>query len=369
MIPKYIQLKEQINEGIISKKYPLHTKLPTELELAKEYNVSRATVRSALDLLMDEGIIEKKWGSGNTVIGSKDNTSQDCVALVIPNSYSDKCSVIIEELSSHLYKKQLRTNVYITNDDIQTEREILTDISKDLFAGYIIMPTASALPSLNLDLFHKLLRWQNPVLFIGAIPGEINNVSNIRFDDYDCGYRSARSLINAGHKNIGGVFNNDDLSSLDYYHGFIDALRDSHIPLLSEYIYRRNNCSISMEEYFNRIQNHVSALVCDNDEYASEVIRICENNSVAIPGQLSLVYRSHDDINKIKSINSFSDEYTIYDSLAPVFSCYKPVKNISQEIANAFFLLKKEGKMINQTIGYKPLSQSVKSLHSPTQVF
>ncbi|MBR4708073.1 MAG: GntR family transcriptional regulator, partial [Pseudobutyrivibrio sp.] len=44
MIPKYISLKEQINQDILKNKYPVGAKLPTEVQLAEEYGVSRSTV-------------------------------------------------------------------------------------------------------------------------------------------------------------------------------------------------------------------------------------------------------------------------------------------------------------------------------------
>ena len=76
MVPKYIVLKEKINEDILSDIYPLDSKLPTEVELAKKYNVSRSTVRQALELLVNDGIISKRWGSGNTVISKSDSSKK-----------------------------------------------------------------------------------------------------------------------------------------------------------------------------------------------------------------------------------------------------------------------------------------------------
>ena len=97
MVPKYIILKEKINEDILSGVYPLDSKLPTEVELAEKYSVSRSTVRQALDLLVGEGIISKRWGSGNTVISKSNSSKKNTVMLIVPDIKS--VNTIIEDIS------------------------------------------------------------------------------------------------------------------------------------------------------------------------------------------------------------------------------------------------------------------------------
>ena len=88
MIPKYILLKDKINEDIIKNIYPIGSNLPTEVELASMYDVSRSTVRQALSLLSDQGIISKRWGSGNTIINKPDNNKSKTVMVLLLNEKS-----------------------------------------------------------------------------------------------------------------------------------------------------------------------------------------------------------------------------------------------------------------------------------------
>ena len=85
MLPKYIALKEKITENIIKNKYPIGSKLPTEVELAKLYNVSRSTVRQALALLAEQNIIKKHWGSGNMVAAKPNNNKSATVMVLLLN--------------------------------------------------------------------------------------------------------------------------------------------------------------------------------------------------------------------------------------------------------------------------------------------
>jgi GntR family transcriptional regulator len=68
--PMYWQLKEILKEKIRDKSYKVGDKLPTELELKEEFNISRSTVRQAFDQLSKEGYIERKRGRG-TIIRKK----------------------------------------------------------------------------------------------------------------------------------------------------------------------------------------------------------------------------------------------------------------------------------------------------------
>jgi len=64
-IPLHVQLK-----GIIEKQIAegeLTGQIPTERNFMEDYNVSRSTVREAINLLVREGVLEKRHGSGTFV--------------------------------------------------------------------------------------------------------------------------------------------------------------------------------------------------------------------------------------------------------------------------------------------------------------
>lgn len=65
--PLYLKLYDILYDKIKTGEYPAGSYLPTENELAKMYSVSRITIRNALDLLVEKGLIAKKKGSGSYV--------------------------------------------------------------------------------------------------------------------------------------------------------------------------------------------------------------------------------------------------------------------------------------------------------------
>jgi GntR family transcriptional regulator len=70
-IPMYHQLKELVLEKIESGEWSPGHKLPTEAELSYEYGVSRITVRHAMQLLQNQGLLERKQGRGTFVAQPK----------------------------------------------------------------------------------------------------------------------------------------------------------------------------------------------------------------------------------------------------------------------------------------------------------
>ncbi|MCS5559481.1 MAG: FadR family transcriptional regulator [Oceanospirillaceae bacterium] len=67
-------LATAINDAIQRKVYRPNERLPAERDLAQHYDVSRGTLRSALSLLEQQGLVERKVGSG-TFVRAQGNSS------------------------------------------------------------------------------------------------------------------------------------------------------------------------------------------------------------------------------------------------------------------------------------------------------
>ena len=63
----YYQLKENIRRKVLSKEWKVGSKIPTETEICNACNVSRITVRKALEELQSEGYLSKIQGRGTFV--------------------------------------------------------------------------------------------------------------------------------------------------------------------------------------------------------------------------------------------------------------------------------------------------------------
>lgn len=66
-VPLYEQIYEDISSKIESGEYKAGDKIPTESVLQEQYGVSRVTVRSALNRLVNENLLVKRAGKGTFV--------------------------------------------------------------------------------------------------------------------------------------------------------------------------------------------------------------------------------------------------------------------------------------------------------------
>ncbi len=85
-IPLYEQVKEAIKLKIEQKEWKENTRVPSETELMKIYEVSRVTVRNALALLVDEGYLEKKQGIGTFVFQTQNRKKSFSIVQVLPRA-------------------------------------------------------------------------------------------------------------------------------------------------------------------------------------------------------------------------------------------------------------------------------------------
>ncbi len=73
--PAYRRVYRSLKEEILNGTYPVSGFLPKESELETIYQVSRTTVRKAVKMLSEEGLVHVRQGSGTSVCGRR--TAQD----------------------------------------------------------------------------------------------------------------------------------------------------------------------------------------------------------------------------------------------------------------------------------------------------
>ncbi len=69
--PKYKEIYEMLKNDIFNSVYLRNELFPTESELMKKYKVSRTTIRNALKMLHDDGLIDSRRGFGTVVTSIK----------------------------------------------------------------------------------------------------------------------------------------------------------------------------------------------------------------------------------------------------------------------------------------------------------
>ena len=137
LLPVYYQIKNKIQEWIVTKEYSPGERLPSENELAKIFEVSRLTVRQAIALLDQEKLVFRKRGEGTFV--TQDSQLIDSLGLEFSGFMDDLFyqvsksitkSVEIDQVSA---SKIVQKKLEITDDTVYRVRRV-RELNNYLFA-------------------------------------------------------------------------------------------------------------------------------------------------------------------------------------------------------------------------------------------
>src|SRR4030065_2988640 len=67
-LPIYLQLANWAEAKIVERQFAVGSKLPSESQLARQFRLNRNTVRQAIALLVQSGLVEKRKGFGTFVV-------------------------------------------------------------------------------------------------------------------------------------------------------------------------------------------------------------------------------------------------------------------------------------------------------------
>jgi len=68
-VPRYVQIADLLRQRIARGGWRAGTRVPSNEELMREFEVSRITIRQAVDVLARDGLLEARQGSGTFVTG------------------------------------------------------------------------------------------------------------------------------------------------------------------------------------------------------------------------------------------------------------------------------------------------------------
>lgn len=120
MKAKYLTIYDEITEKIKSKEYKARSILPSENDYMQQYNVSRDTIRKSLNLLEQNGYIQKIKGKGSLVleINKFDFPVSGLVSFrELAQKMGLKCETFVDKLEVIKPDKLLKKNLNLTSKD------------------------------------------------------------------------------------------------------------------------------------------------------------------------------------------------------------------------------------------------------------
>ena len=194
---KYKEIASTLRQQIISSGALVSYKLPTEKELCQTYHSSRQTIRQALDVLIQDGLIYSRQGSGIYTIPLADHTKGKVIFLLSEeNEYI--YPAFLSSMRNILSKEGITPDIRITGHDYNTEREILLSLLKHPPVILVAEGVRDAFDNPNVDLYEQLQAQKVSVIFINSGYHSLPQAHCISSADYEGGYLLGEHLIAAG---------------------------------------------------------------------------------------------------------------------------------------------------------------------------
>lgn len=291
---KYKWIAEEIRAKIRAGEYPKNTAIPTELQLANTYAVSRHTIRQAIAELTHEGYVRSEKGSGTYVSQSylqKDLHKPKTIGVITTYVSDYIFPSIIRGIEHVLSENNYSLLLASTNNHFNQEKRCLTQMLNYGVDGIIVEPTKSNEYNPNLTYYLALKEKQIPFVMLNASYEELVAPA-ITVDDVRAGFLATDYLFQTGCRRIGLVTKIDDLQGKNRMKGFIQAHAEHGSTFAEQTILTyRTETKKSIKSKISQLltAGQVDGIVCYNDEIAVQVVQLCTELHLKIPEDVAIV--------------------------------------------------------------------------------
>lgn len=188
--PLYEQIVEQIKLQIVNGTLKVGDQLPTERELAEQFQVSRTSVREAIKILQQVGLLEVSPGRGTFIVDSVSQSFQHSLDLIISLERAKGLSNLVEvrellepEIAALAAIRATQNDIGAMREAIETMDEMLRDADAFIAADQdfhraLAEATQNSLIPMLLDPIVDRLQDQRKAIFLveeGAARGQYHH--------------------------------------------------------------------------------------------------------------------------------------------------------------------------------------------------
>lgn len=292
--PLFVSLAQQLRTRITTGEWSTGERLPSEAALAATHAVGVNTVRRAVGMLVEEGIVVRRQGSG-TYVSTQDGRPPAVIGVIVPSHgyyFPTVVGGITEVTAAAGATVQVESSEYDDALEIRHIRALLTAGC----TGLLITPTLHLTdPSARLDLLRAL---PIPVVLMERVPRDSppdDTLSAVCTDVVAGGYAAVRHLVGQGRRRIGFLGRRDTATADAAWLGFCRAAADLAIADLPRASARRDAWSTaSLADYAETAHSlHLDGVVCLGDREAVALLPHLHRKGLTVPDDVALV--AYDD--------------------------------------------------------------------------
>ena len=313
-IPLYQMIYNDLVEKIQSGQYKGGDRIPSEKELAEEFNVSRITSKKALEMMADKGLIDRAPGRGSFVKDESDTeqrkmqrkssglnkTQGKLIGVILPDfsesygtallsgiekeAFDENCFIVMKRSYG---RQEIEENVIDAMLELGVDAIIIMPVHGELYNRKLLRLTFDGFPIVSVDRCLKGI----PISFVGT-----DNIgASVKATDY---------MLNLGHKNIAILtppYHNTSAIE-ERIEGFIKSHAEHGVGIdksiwLTDLLstmpgkYTKENINIDIQKIVNHIKDNPQITCIYAVEYNIALLAMKAANSIGkeIPREISIV--------------------------------------------------------------------------------
>lgn len=295
----YAQLEERIRNQV----WPIGSQIPTEIELASEFDCSRSTVGKAIAQLVHAGLVERRTKAGTRVLRSEPASSRpsvelDAFAFIYPSDQHDGIWRTLKGFQDAGRRAGRRIVMLPSGTDYQKEMELVGRLSEFAVKGAVVFPLLPT-PEDVLQFSRALLASKLPIVLTEVNVPAIG-CPTVTVDAFHAACSVTRHLIARGRRRIGFLANYANIPAVtEAYRGYQWALEEAGFPapaggvLLDPTVHPDfDNPLIESTALGHRllggVEGSLDAAVCANDYLALGCLQAARERAIDVPAALAI---------------------------------------------------------------------------------
>jgi len=302
-IPNYFQLQNWLREQIEQGVFKPGDRIPTEAEFSRITGLARATIRQAIQNLVNMGFVIRKRRLGTFVIERNPNTkSQTIVGLLLPDIRRGYAPILARGVQDEAAKNK-HSIILCDTDDLFVRADFHADrMVENSVSGIIFVPTAVS-NTQNKIILDKFKKNKIPVVLVDrTIP--YMDMDYVTTDNVKGAYQLTEYLIKRGHKRIAITLSTLISTESDRLNGYKQALLDNNIPIDEQLIMTQNGPFsegryIKIAEKIYKSNLGITAVFTGHDRIALVFFAQAQKYGISIPDDISIVGYDDQDFSMV----------------------------------------------------------------------
>ncbi|HEY8967265.1 MAG TPA: GntR family transcriptional regulator, partial [Candidatus Methylacidiphilales bacterium] len=299
---------DALEKRIAGGRWKVGERIPTEVELAAEFDCSRTTVAKAVSRLVHAGLVERRTRAGTRVLSATPSSAArparptlEACAFIYSSERHEGIWRTVCGFQEAAFGMERRTLMLPTGADFRKGAEIVGRLDEFDVKGAVLFPTIQN--EKDHDYYVRMIHASRfPIVLVELnLPGVVR--PSVVPDGFHAGYTVTRHLLKRGLKKIGFLANFAWAPvTRDKYLGYRQAMEEAGLDGESLRVHLENRMTPRFDDPLREptevaaayldaqraARTDVKAVVCGNDFLALGLIAAARGRKLRVPEDLKV---------------------------------------------------------------------------------